>query len=449
MKTMPHPFRRSWPALIALLAGVALLAAACGDDDPGEAGEETLEEASADDPVELTMYYPIAVGGPLEDVVDGLISEFEEDNPHIDVTPVYSGNYDDTIVQAQSAIDAGDVPATTVLLSTEMFQLIDDDLLVPFDDLATSEEEEEWLDSFYDEFMANSRDGDGTTWGIPFQRSTIVQYYNKEAFEDAGLDPEQPPETWDDLVDKAAQVQDGSDVEWGVQMPSSGFPYWLFQTFTTQMGVEIVNADGNETYFDEPEVVEALEFWVSLSEEHGVHPPGVVDWGTTPEDFLQEQTAIIWTTTGNLANIRDNAQFDFGVAPMPSNVQPGSPTGGGNFYLFADAPEEQQRAAFELIRFLTQPEQAAEWSIETGYVAPSPAAWETDAMQEYVEDFPEAQVARDQLEHTVRELSTYERGEVYDALNDQLQAAMTGEKTPEEALSDAQERADTLLEPYR
>ncbi|QBI18758.1 ABC transporter substrate-binding protein [Egibacter rhizosphaerae] len=436
-------------ALLAVLAGLGLLAAACGEDEAGEAGQDTLDEATEDDPVEITMYYPIAVGGPLEDVVDGLVADFEAEHPEIQVNPVYSGNYDDTIVQAQSAIDAGDVPATTVLLSTDMFSLIDDDLIVPFDELVTDEDEEEWLDSFYDEFMLNSRDGEGTTWGIPFQRSTIVQYYNKDAFEEAGLDPEQPPGTWDELVDMSAQVQEGSDVEWGVQMPSSGFPYWLFQTFTTQMGVEIVNDEGNEVYYDQPEVVEALEFWHSLNDEHGVHPPGVVDWGTTPEDFLQEETAIIWTTTGNLASIRDDAPFDFGVAPMPENVEPGSPTGGGNFYIFEGAPEEEQRAAFQLIRFLTQPEQAAEWSIETGYVAPSPEAWETDQMQEYVEDFPEAEVARDQLGDTVRELSTYQRGEVYDIVNDGLQAAVTGEQSPEEALADIDERANEVLEPYR
>jgi sn-glycerol 3-phosphate transport system substrate-binding protein len=448
---MNYPRTRQRPVttIVAGLATLALVATACGDDDSGDAGEDVLDEATEDDPVELTMYYPIAVGGPLEDVVEDLIAGFEEENPEILVNPVYSGNYDDTVVQATTALDGGEPPATTVLLSTEMFSLIDDDIIVPFDDLVTDEEEEEWLDSFYEEFMLNSRDGEGRTWGIPFQRSTIVQYYNKEAFEEAGLDPEKAPSTWEELVEMAGAVQDETDLDWGVQMPSSGFPYWLFQTFTTQMGVEVVNDDGNEVYFDQPEVVEALEFWYSLSEEHGVHPPGVVDWGTTPEDFLQEEVGIIWTTTGNLTSIAEDAPFDFGVAPMPENVEPGSPTGGGNFYIFADAPEEEQRAAFRLIRYLTQPEQAAQWSIETGYVAPSPEAWETEAMQEYVAEFPEAEVARDQLQHTVRELSTYERGEVYDRVNDALQAALTGEQSPEDALTQANESINDLLEPYR
>ncbi|WP_166355221.1 ABC transporter substrate-binding protein [Phytoactinopolyspora limicola] len=430
---------------VAAVAALALLTAACGSDD----GESALEEATADNPIEITMYYPIAVGGPLQEVVDGLIDDFMAENPEIAVQAVYSGNYDETMVSVQTAVDGGDAPVTSVLLSTEMFQLIDDDMIVPFDDVVTNDDEREWLDSFYDAFMANSRDHEGRTWGIPFQRSTIVQYWNKDLFEEAGLDPDHAPQTWDELVEIAQQVQQETGARWGVQIPSSGFPYWLFQALTTQNDVEIVSADGTEVYFDQPAVVEALEFWLSLSADHGVHPSGIVDWGTTPEDFLQGQTAMIWTTTGNLTNVRDNATFDFGVDMLPEGVRRGSPTGGGNFFLFADASEAEQVAAMRLIRYLTQPEQAAEWGIATGYVAPLPEAWETAAMEEYVSGFPEAAVARDQLDYAVRELSTYARGQIYEILNDALQGAIVGDMTPEEAMRHAQEQADNVLGVYQ
>jgi hypothetical protein len=84
-----------------------------------------------------------------------------------------------------------------VLLSTDMYTLIDDDAIVPFDGLASSAEDQAWLNSFYPAFMANSRTG-GKTWGIPFQRSTIVLYWNKEMFKEAGLDPHRAPANWTD-----------------------------------------------------------------------------------------------------------------------------------------------------------------------------------------------------------------------------------------------------------
>src|SRR3546814_15169323 len=90
----------------------------------------------------------------------------------------------------------------------------------------------------------------------------------------------------------------------------------------------------------------------------------------------------------------------------------GSPTGGGNFYVFKDTTEEERAAALKLIQFMTSPEQAAAWSIATGYMGVSPAAYETEALKAYTEAFPPALVARNQLEHAVAEFSTFETARV-------------------------------------
>jgi len=232
-------------------------------------------------------------------------------------------------------------------------------------------------------------------------------------------------------------------------VPSSGFPYWLFQGFTTPNGIELMNAAGNEIYYDNPAVIEALQYWVDLSRKYKVMPPGIVEWGTTPKDFFEKKVAMIWTTTGNLTNIRNNAKFDFGVAMLPANKRRGSPTGGGNLYLFKKAPKDQQAAAFKFVKFMTTPARAAQWGIDTGYVAVRPDAWETPAMKAYVAGFPAAAVARDQLQYSVAELSTHDNQRVTKALNDGLQAALTGTKTPEQAMKDSQAEATRILRAYK
>src|SRR3546814_1568389 len=98
---------------------------------------------------------------------------------------------------------------------------------------------------------------------------------------------------------------------------------------TTPNDAILMNEEGNEVYLDKPAVIEAAQFWNDLSAKHGVMPRGTVDWGTTPKDFLEKKAAIVWTTTGNLTNIRKNADFPFGVAMMPKAKRGGSPTGGG------------------------------------------------------------------------------------------------------------------------
>jgi len=305
---------------------------------------------------------------------------------------------------------------------------------------------------FYPAFMENSQTG-GKTWGIPFQRSTIVLYWNKEMFKEAGLDPNKPPATWAEMTAYAQKLTkrdaSGKVTQWGVQIPSSGFPYWLFQGLTTENNAILMNPAGTETYYDKPEVIEALQYWLDLVNKYKVHPEGIVEWGTTPKDFFERKTAMMWTTTGNLTNVRANAKFPFGVAMLPANKRRGSPTGGGNFYIFKKTSRAQQEASLKFAQWMTAPERAASWSKDTGYVAVRPDAWETPAMKEYVAGFPAAAVARDQLKYAVAELSTHDNQRVTKALNDGLQAALTGAKPADAAMKDAQAEAERLLKAYR
>src|SRR6266849_5451989 len=266
-------------------------------------------------PVEISFYYPVAVGGPITKIVDGLAADFEKENPGIKVKPIYSGSYTDSLTKTP-------------------------------DDQA-------WLKGFYPAFMENSQTG-GKTWGIPFQRSTIVLYWNKEMFKEAGFDPNKAPATWAEMVSYAQKLTkrdaSGKVTQWGVQIPSSGFPYWLFQALTTENDVRLMNAAGTETYYDKPAVIDALQYWIDLVNKYKVHPEGIVEWGTTPKDFFERKIAMMWTTTGNLTNVRANAKFPFGVAMLPAGKRRGSPTGGGNFYVFKKRAREQQQAAFRFIQ---------------------------------------------------------------------------------------------------
>jgi sn-glycerol 3-phosphate transport system substrate-binding protein len=424
-----------------ILGGALALAAAMGADG-----------ADAQQQTRLNFYFPVAVGGPITKLIDTMTADFEKANPTIKVQPIYTGSYQDTIAKTLTALKGNDYPHFAILLSTDMYTLIDEDVIVPVDDMLKTAEDRAWLQGFYKAFMENSQTG-GKTWGVPFQRSTVVLYYNKDAFREAGLDPETPPKNWAEQVAFAQKLTKrdaaGNVTQWGIQIPSSGFPYWLFQGLTTQNDVRLMNPEGNRTFYDDPKVVEALQYWVDLAAKHKVHPPGIVEWGTTPRDFFERKVAMMWTTTGNLTNVRDNAKFPFGVAMLPAGKQFGSPTGGGNFYIFKKASPAEREAAMKFARFATEPERAAQWGMDTGYVAVSPAAFETPRMKDYVAKFPPAAVARDQLRYAWAELSTHDNQRVTKALNDGLQAALTGTKTPKAAMDDAQREAVRLLRTYQ
>ena len=134
---------------------------------------------------------------------------------------------------------------------------------------------------------------------------------------------------------------------------------------------------------------------------------------------------------------------------LPAGDSYGSPTGGGNFYIFNGISEERQKAAFEFIKWMTDDERVAQWSIDTGYVATRPTAYETEIMKKYAEEFPYCLVARDQLEYGYAELSTYNQAEVQKAIDDAISYVMTNQLDVETALQNAQKAAEEILKEYR
>ncbi|MDD4711436.1 MAG: ABC transporter substrate-binding protein [Clostridiales bacterium] len=413
----------------------------------------------AQDVIELDMYFPVAVGGGPDALINTLCEEFHAEYPTIKINPVYAGSYADTRTKVIAAIQANNTPAIALMFSIDLYQLFSMGVLYDYNSFCTTDVDKAWLEGFYPGFMENSRlpqaDGSYLTYGIPWQRSTIIMYYNKDAFKEAGLDPEAPPTTWAELAEygkKLVKQENGTTSRYGIQIPSdkAGYAYWMLQTFTlTQGGQNLMSADGSEVFFNHPKTIKGLEFWKKLSDD-GIQAPGVTKWSTTVSDFLEQRAAIIYHTTGNLTNVKKNATFEFGTSRLAAEDSYGSPTGGGNFYLFKGVPEEQTQAAFTFIKWMTSnPERVAQWSIDTGYVATRPEAYETQLMKDYTASFPSALTARDQLEYAYAEFSVYDQGAVQDILDTAIEEVMTGVKDAPAALAEAQDKADAILADYR
>lgn len=434
---------------------------ACSGNTPMQSGSTTAgtsaaspSENGAGKVIEMEMYFPVAVGGGPDAIISKLCDQFHSENPGIKVNPVYAGTYAETRTKVLSAIKGGNTPAIALMFSIDLHSLLSIDALYDYDQFCGTDADKAWLGGFYDGFMENSRNG-GKTYGIPWQRSTIILYYNKDAFKEAGLDPEAPPATWQELKDKAkklTKLENGATARYGVQIPSdkAGYAYWMLQTFCNQQnGFNLMNDAGNEVYFNDPRTIKGLEFWKGLSDD-GSQAAGTSAWSTTPTDFIQQKAAMIYHTTGNLTNIRKNAQFDFGTAMLPADESRGSPTGGGNFYLFKGVPEEETQAAFTFIQWMTDdPNRVAQWSIDTGYVATRPEAYETELLKNYTKDFPQALTARDQLQYGHAEFSVYDQGNVQDILDTAIEAVMTGQMSAADAMAQAQTKADEILKQYK
>ncbi|MFQ5856096.1 MAG: ABC transporter substrate-binding protein [Anaerolineae bacterium] len=433
--------------LVLLMTGcVAPPTAAPPAQPPVPAATPTTE------PVNVQVFYPVAVDAPIAKILQGYVEEFQAANPGIVVEPVFSGGYTDVKTTIQTTIEGGgQPPALAVMLATDLYDLINGDIIIPLDDyINTMPDGGAYLNDVFPAFLANSR-YDGKIWSIPFQRSVVVLYYNKDLFDEAGV---QPPTSWSAWAEAAQKltVREGDQVtRWGIEYPS-GWPYWLFQPLAIGSGQNIVGESDTTVYFDDSRVVEATQFYIDLSHEYKAMPEGVQSiWGQAPSDFASGQTAMIVHSSGSLAGILKQAEFNVGVMPVPAKEEGTFATvpGGGNLYILKGAPKEQQDAAWKFVEFLTQPEKVADFSINTGYIAMRQSAYVTQAMEGYLAEAPQAAVIRDALQYAGAELSIQNLGEVRNIFHKYLQAAYNDEMSPTEAMAAAQKEADEALKPFK
>ncbi|GAK55852.1 extracellular solute-binding protein family 1 [Candidatus Vecturithrix granuli] len=402
--------------------------------------------------IHLTFYYPVGVSGPLVNVINGMVEEFSKTHPGIVVEPVYAGNYNNTMQKVQTAVLGGNPPDIAVVEISELFSLLAMDSIIPLDDYIEAEGGQEFLDQFFPAFFGNAK-AEGKIYGFPFQRSTPVLYWNKDAFKAsadeltaAGLDPNRAPQNWDELAaySKILTKREGNETkQYGVILPG-GWNDWIFEAFSRQNGSQLLKEDGKTVTFDTPENLEALKLWADLMITYKTSPV-LRPWNITPEDFIAGISAMMYYSTGGMTQVRELAKFDFGVAFLPAKKQFGTPVGGGDFHIFKGIPKENQDAAWEFIKFMTNPEQAGYWSRASGYVAVNKKSYELPEMQTFLEEFPQMAVARDQLEYAYPKMMAVNYQLIRNAMTSNLDAAMEGKITPEETLKILQQKVEEIL----
>lgn len=453
---------RSKLVLCLVLAVLVIAVAACAAPEPTKAppaptsapaaptaAPAATKPAATGQTVELQFYYPVAVPGPITQIVDGYIAKFQAANPNIKVTAVLSGGYPDTLTKIQTTIKGGGTPPdVAVLLSTDLYSLVDSDAILPLDDFVKAAGGDTFTSDFFPAYLANSN-YQNHIWSLPFQRSIPVLYYNKDLFKAAGLDPNKPPTNYQEMVDAAKKLTKADGSQWGIEISSDGIPYWLFQSFVIGNGANVVGKAANKVTFNDPAVAAALQDFADLGSKHKVMPADILLWANMPNDFVNGKAAMIWHSSGSLTNILKQAKFEVGVSYTVGQKGFGAATGGGNMYMLKGISAERQAAAWKFIQFMTSADIQADWSINTGYVPGRQSALTTQAMKEYIAKTPQAGVAPAGLKYAGAELAAHNNAQVQKALGDAVQAVLTGKAKPEDALKNAQQQADQILAGFK
>ena len=414
-----------------------------------------LAAAPAFAATDIDLFFPVPVQGKLAVEMQRLVDEFNKANPGISVTPVYAGSYDETNLKTRSAIQAGRPPAVALMSANFVREYVINDEVVRLDSLIGQGDAapKDYMERFWPALRQNAMD-QGHVYGIPFHNSTPLLYYSETAFRDAGLDPDKPPRTWAEWVDAAQKLtkREGAAVtRWGFMMPST-YDYcgWITSALAMSNGGEFYNERwGGEVYYDTPSTVGALTLLDDMVHKQKVMPPGVTDANAVTTAFFSGRVGMMMLSTGSLSFVREGMKQPFRVAYVPYNIANAAPIGGASLIMPKGNSPERQAAAWTLIQWLTSPKISGEWSRFTGYFSPVKAAYDLPEMKTYLADHPDAKVALEQLNQYGRSwFATFNTVGVRKALEDQVQATLSGNAKPAEAARTAQRNADALLRPY-
>jgi sn-glycerol 3-phosphate transport system substrate-binding protein len=299
---------------------------------------------------------------------------------------------------------------------------------------------------------------------MPFNTSTPILYYNKTMFKEAGLDPESPPRTFEDLT-TAAQKLTTRDANGTVTRPglSVAIYGWFFEQFLAEQNAPYTNnGNGRDSLttgvsFNSPQGEKTLTWWSGMVKEGTASNMGRKT-ADTLKAFIAGQTAMTIDSTGNLGDIMDgvNGKFDVGTGfmPHPSDAKDGGVIiGGASLWMLAGHSDPEEKASWEFIKFMTAAKQQAFWHIKTGYFPVTKAAYDDPDLKKYEEKYPQFKVAIEQLHNTpinrntqggLLGVFTQSRQEIESA----IEQVLNGQSTPHDALQKAADTVNGAIERY-
>ena len=388
------------------------------------------------------IFWHIFGSGASRDVFDQIISQFNLTNPDYIIEPVFKDfwTYEQVLL---SAIAAGEPPDVVMTDQTRAGQRAEADQILPLDAYIDADGFD--MTVFF-EYPQKDVVYKGETWGIPFAPDTRILYYNKDHFTEVGLDPEMPPETWDDLWDYAVKL----DVGEGEALERVGFNPWWGNVWVLPIvwtnGATIVDETGTFT-LNAPEVVETAAWYKQWVDRYGKENLDVFasGFGTGAQDpFMSGQVSMIIQTQSYIGNLQTyTPDLNWGAALIPNNATPASWGAGFDLEIPKGAPNPDGAWAF--IKYLTSKDIEVQFAKASGWMPSRVAAAEDPG----VADVPGWDVVLESMAVTKSRQFVLEAPTWYGPVVTAFQEVWDGVKTPQEALDDAQAAVEQEVANYK
>jgi sn-glycerol 3-phosphate transport system substrate-binding protein len=441
---------------LAVLAAIVL--GACGGGSTPQQSSPLDNATPPTKPVEVTFWHGFAAGAN-QDATNYLVQKFNDAHKgEIHVTAVYQGTYDDTLAKLKAAVQAGpsQLPSLAQIYDIGTRFMIDSKAIQPMqvfidhDKFSTADLEPNIL-GYYSI--------NGKLYSMPWNVSTPLLYYNKDAFRAVGLDPEKPPQTLDEIRTAAVALtkKDGSQYGFGAAIYG-----WYLEQLTARADQQYCSngngRDKNATkmLFNQPADVNVVDWWSKM-----VADGLALNTGRNTTDaqnaFKAGRFAMTLESTGALRGFQTGAKFQVGTGFFPRSTANanagGTIIGGASLWIMNGRPSYEQKASWEFVKFLESPENMAYWHTHTGYFPVDKKALNDPTDQAWIQQYPQFKTAIDQLHATKLDKAT--QGCLLGVMPQARQASEVGienailkKATPQKAMDDAVTSIQAQIDQY-
>ena len=405
---------------------------------------------------EITWWH--AMTGANNEVVETLSKEFNESQKEYKVTPVFKGTYSETLNAGIAAFRAKQPPhiiqvfdvGTGVMMGAEGAVKPVADILSmggkPFD-----------KSQYLPGIVAYYSKPDGTMLSFPYNSSSPILYYNKDIFQKAGLDAENPPKTWPEVFEAARKIK-----------TSGAAPCGLTSTWLTWIGLENFAAWNNLQYSTEENGLASTDSELKFNTEpFAKHFQNIADLakegafrygGRTSEAkqlFLSQECAILTESSGGLGDvIKSGINYGLGQLPYYADLE-GAPQntipGGASLWVFGGKSDEEYKGVAAFFNFLSQTEIQARLHQKSGYLPVTTAAYEATKESGFYKENPGREIPINQM--MGKEPTANSKGvrlinlpQVRDIENEEFEKMLAGEQTAQQALDKAVERGNAAIQ---
>ncbi|WP_293800826.1 sn-glycerol-3-phosphate ABC transporter substrate-binding protein UgpB [uncultured Bosea sp.] len=403
-----------------------------------------------------------ALTGANNDVVVKLAEDFNASQKDYKVVPVYKGSYPDTLNAGIAAFRAGQAPHILQVFEVGTGTMMSaKGAIKPVYEVMKEAGEKFDPNAYLPAITGYYSTAKGDMLSMPFNSSSMVMWYNKDAFKKAGLDPAKPPKTWPETFEAAKKLKAAGYDKCGV---SNAWATWAnIEQFgawhNVALSTKVNGMAGFDAVLNFNKSPAFLKHWTNLVE---LQKDKTYDYSGRTNNgegrFTSGECPIFLTSSGFFGNVKANAKFDWGNAPMPyyPDVQ-GAPQnsiiGGASLWVMGGKKANEYKGVAKFFTFLSDVDRQVKLHTESGYLPITKAAYEKVKASGFYKDKPYLETPI--LELTNKTPTDNSKGlrygslvQIRDIWSEELEAALNGQKSPQAALDAAVERGNQMLRQF-